>query len=225
VNSARLKEEDVMKRLGLVLLLVAALFVPAAQAGEIIIATGDRVIVTTGPAGLSGSPYWIDGPGTLDFYSFCLELDEHIFSGTEYYVKLSDAADPGGVGGGSPDPLSSETAYLYSRFRSGAIALPTLDDWWGLQLAIWRLEDEVDVTYGGRGTAVARIAADAFYADAMAKKDGSLYDVAVMQLWGDRSFTEGYQDMLTTVPDGGATLMLLGAALMGLGAVRRKFRQ
>jgi hypothetical protein len=31
--------------------------------------------------------------------------------------------------------------------------------------------------------------------------------------------------MLVFVPDGGATLMLLGGALMGLGALRRKLRR
>ena len=35
---------------------------------------------------------------------------------------------------------------------------------------------------------------------------------------GDRA-----QDVLTAVPDGGATLTLLGFALLGLGALRRKF--
>jgi hypothetical protein len=32
------------------------------------------------------------------------------------------------------------------------------------------------------------------------------------------------QSQLLYVPDGGATLMLLGGALMGLGILRRKFR-
>lgn len=34
---------------------------------------------------------------------------------------------------------------------------------------------------------------------------------------------ESAQDVLTFVPDGGATLMLLGGALLGLGALRRRF--
>ncbi len=33
------------------------------------------------------------------------------------------------------------------------------------------------------------------------------------------------QDMLVFVPDGGTTLMLLGGALMGIGALRRKMRR
>ena len=213
-----------MRKLGLVLLLVAGLFVPSAQAGPVI-ATGDVVIVTTGPSGLSGSPYWINGPGALDFYSFCIELNEPIKSGFPYFVKVSEQAEAGGVGGGNPDPLGSETAYLYSNFRAGAYNLATQDDWWGLQLAIWRLEDEIDSTYGGKGTVNARLAADAFYKAAMDNADGTLYNVGVMQLWNDPGFTVHAQDMLAVVPDGGATLMLLGGALMGIGALRRKFRQ
>jgi hypothetical protein len=53
-------------------------------------------------------------------------------------------------------------------------------------------------------------------------KDGGWeYGVYAINMWLDG---EDYQDGLVYVPDGGATLMLLGGALMGLGALRRKFR-
>jgi hypothetical protein len=41
---------------------------------------------------------------------------------------------------------------------------------------------------------------------------------------GTNGNPEDLQLSQSTVPDGGATLMLLGGALLGLGTLRRKFR-
>ena len=61
-----------------------------------------------------------------------------------------------------------------------------------------------------------------FGSEANAKANGGAnYGVYALNLWLPGGAL--VQDVLVRVPDGGATLMLLGGALVGLGALRRKF--
>ncbi|OHB75664.1 MAG: hypothetical protein A2Z25_02250 [Planctomycetes bacterium RBG_16_55_9] len=83
------------------------------------------------------------------FQSFCLERNEYLSFGKTYYAQISDAAVNGGVGGPSPDPLDSRTAWLYNEFLNET--LPSYDfdgvgrlySAYSLQQAIWYLEDEL----------------------------------------------------------------------------------
>ena len=210
-----------MKKLALVLLLVGAL-VPSAEAG---IVTGDKVQILDYFSGsTNGGEFWANGPGTSDFYTFCIERDEYFNPGGTYFAEISDSAQFGGVGGPSPDPLDTKTAYLYSFFLAnrGTMNIAQID---GIQLAIWRIEEEVDSSYSGLGSVAARSAADLYYANSAGAT--GFYGVEVMRLWsgynpGTGEFSGAQQDMLV-VPDGGTTLALLGCALIGLGALRRKF--
>jgi hypothetical protein len=212
--------------------------------------TGDRVVVLNTQGTLGGGPFAMDGPDgdiglsdalRTDFLSFCLEIDEHIYLDTGYYAKVSNAAEYGGAGGPSPDPLDEKTAYLYSKFLNGTLAgfnLGNADDRDGLQLAIWRLEEEVyrtgtgkyknaatNVTLGNSATNVPKfLKADLYYDDAVANAlPGNFYGIGVMQLWGSYNkltgnFSGNKQDQLIplSVPESTSTLatLLIGIAVI-----------
>jgi hypothetical protein len=85
--------------------------------------------------------------------SFCLEIDESISTPGTYYLDISNAAVNGGNSGGNPDPLSPETAYLYTQFLDKTLNnyvfdTPsyngTIKSAYSLQQAIWYLEDEIN---------------------------------------------------------------------------------
>ncbi len=224
-----------MKRLAIALLLIIGLAAPGAEAGII---TGDIIQVTGSTGTLGGGAFLVNGPGANDFLSFCLERNEYLSYNTNYVVKLAAGAVNGGLAGGNPDPIDTKTAYLYWMFQSGAWGVLDANHQDGLQLAIWRIEQELASDYSTTfpqamtlGNATTQGFANAYYTMASNNANGTLYGVQVMQLWdscpatGAVGCTGPHQDMLYKVPDGGATLMLLGGALMGLGALRRKFRQ
>jgi hypothetical protein len=221
-----------MKNKLLIAVALGVLMLPmsASAAG---IVSGQQIKVLSSSGALGGGAFGIDVPvfdGIEDFRTFCVERTETLQSpGGPYFVEVSHSAFGGGVAGGSPDPLDTKTAYLYSQFLSGAFGALTKDDVTGLQLAIWRLEQELDSTYGGAsvGASAAQVSkADYFYGLSSAA-NGSLYGIRVMRLWTGYDSTTGVftgakQDLLVQAPDGGATVALLGCALMGLGLLRRK---
>ncbi len=155
------------------------------------------------------------------FQSFCLELHED-WVGTTNFV-LNSGAVGGGVGG-SPDPLSFGTAWLYRQFVSGTLsgynyALPNRSAQAGLlQNAIWMFEQEIGID-----------ATNPYYQLALANGQTSADAPAgYLSIWALNTYNDAgarRQDMLWATPDGGTTLMLLGGALMGLGALRRRFRR
>src|SRR5687767_1781116 len=59
---------------------------------------------------------------SADFQTFCVEMDEFINFNVTYHWKVSGAAEDGGVGGPSPDPISPKTAYLYTQFWKGTLS-------------------------------------------------------------------------------------------------------
>ena len=144
---------------------------------------------------------------------------------------IGSAAVEGGQGGPSPDPISQGTAYFYSEFVKGSFGALAGTFFAGtraleaelLQLAIWALEQEISAPLAGVN----------YYYD-LALANGGMTDAApgylnvyVLNNYYDTTLEKQVaQDFLyyeETVPDGGATLMLLGGALIGLGALRRKF--
>ena len=92
------------------------------------------------------------------FQTFCLEYNENLYYGENLTVtKINTGAKNGGAGGsvidpngGTWDPLSSATAYLYTKFIAGGLTTGydygnTVQhdmDATSLQLAIWDLEGE-----------------------------------------------------------------------------------
>jgi hypothetical protein len=91
-------------------------------------------------------------------------------------------------------------------------------------LTIWYLEDETltqdEANYLAAHNTFLTAALGQFGTDVKDDSNGS-YGIAVLNLTelnGDPA-----QDMLTRVPDGGASVTLLGMALLGVGAFRRRF--
>lgn len=170
------------------------------------------------------------------FQSFCLERNEGL-SGQPFWAELSTAAKLGGLGGGSPDPLSIGTAWLYKRFAEGTLFGYDYTPGSGreasaraLQEAIWYLEDEislaspllnpyialVDTKFGSLG------AAKADYVSSSAGFTVRVVNLYDLDLSNNPDYTKPKQDMLVYLPDGGFTLILLGGGMLGLAVLRRK---
>ena len=226
-----------MKKVAIALLLIAGLAAPA---------MADQVKLLSGPypGGTGGGEFTVqvyDNPLWLDlndydvktknllaepiptFQTFCIDEAESISLNGIYNAVINTDAVKGGSVTGS-DPLSLGTGYLYSQFAGGTLAGYA---WSGearktsardLQDALWYLE-------GGGGSI------NAFYTNLLtnlfgsvenaAKDGGWKYGVYALNLTDARTGGRA-QDVLYYAPDGGATLMLLGGALVGLGALRRK---
>jgi hypothetical protein len=171
--------------------------------------------------------------GVTGFQSFCIELNEFI-SGTRW-AELSLAAKLGGKGGGSPDPLSIGAAWLYKQFAEGNLLGYDYTPGAGraasaaaLQDTLWWLEDEIGGAPPVNPFTVQLVAKFGSAAAAKANYNPATagFRVAVVNMWGDTGgavdYTKPKQDMLVYLPDGGMTLVLLGAGLLGVAAIRRK---
>jgi len=188
-------------------------------------------------------------PGTgssayTSFQTFCLELSEHIDlnpgspqnPANQVTVSISTAAVGGGVGGGNPDYISPETAFLYTQFRRGVLPDYTYDNnapvdgltraetARALQLAFWKLEHEVaTLTVGGANGAGSQAVLDlanAYLALAAASGWTDIGNVRVLNYL--RTNGEPGQSVLTIIPlptAGGLAM----AGLLGCGMTRRRF--
>jgi len=219
---------DKMKKLLVLAALVAVAFTPAAaQAGPLgpdNVVVGDIITVADYNNTNIGGPFSVNNltPFSPDgWLTFCVEVQETLaFGRLLEVVGISDTAYNGGVGP-EGDPLDPETAYLYTQYRQmGGSTNATLNN--DYQNAIWWIEEAP----GGVNNYLVAAAFEAVNSGSWV----GLGNVRVMNLvWGQDygNFKKGdrAQDLLTMVgvPDGGATLTLLGCALLGLGALRRKF--
>jgi hypothetical protein len=160
-----------------------------------------------------------------------LERNEFFDWGQDLEVRsVTDAAIRGGLGGGNPDPISAETAYLFHNYYfnslhrySDSSATTTAEknavaD--GLQKAIWYLEEEL--------TSVSGLAAD-FVSDARAAVASGAWTgiggVRVLNLFNAKG-GEFAQDQLTVVPEPSALLVwaTIGGVFLGGRRIRRKRR-
>lgn len=187
-----------------------------------------EVTVIGNPVGPLGDVKAAAGGGM--FLSFCIELNEHLSFGGPFDATVANAAVLGGVGGGSPDPISKATAWLYSQFRAGLIATTAQgqDD---LQNAIWWLEEEITSTTVAGTALVSQAVAATGAADALSARlvdANGEYGVRVLNLFDgpSNSGAPNYlnQDLLAIVPEPSTYVF---AALLGLPVfleLRRRFR-
>jgi hypothetical protein len=167
--------------------------------------------------------------------SFCLEKNEYVSIGKTYNFVENTAAVNGGVGGPRPDPLSLGAAYLYYKFSQGTLAgydytvAGRATSAAALQSAIWYLEQE-----GGslsdplKALLLAEFGASSTLTEWMKDNNGK-YPVMVLNLTSfDTAGKILYnQDQLVTVAHTPIppTVYLLGAGLLGLVGLRRKFKR
>jgi len=103
------------------------------------VAVGDVLHVLGSDSNIWGGAFDVDntsnGPG-VDFQTFCVQMFEDIDYDNLFVVgAITDYADDDD----GPDPISPETAWIFSSFRHGALSMFTPDE---IQTAIWMLEGD-----------------------------------------------------------------------------------
>ncbi|MBX3744375.1 MAG: hypothetical protein KF833_03630 [Verrucomicrobiae bacterium] len=182
---------------------------------------------------VSGLGNVVSDPGG-SFLTFCIERNEYISfpsnpANRVYDVNLANSSSRGGIAGGSPDPISLATAWLYSKFRDGSLIgvggfTGNSASHSALQNAIWYLEQELGVSgapaFSTAATSLVQAAIDDLgltWANVQSTPANGEFNVRVMRLYnGPSADAEGYnQDMLAIVPEP-STYIAGGLALLPL---------
>ena len=159
------------------------------------------------------------GPG-VDFYTFCVQLDQDINYDDLFVVgSISDATDDAG----GPNPLTPEAAWLYWSYRQGALTSLTSDE---IQAAIWYVEGDVTLEQ-----------THLFWGDAIGEPDAvvALAHQHVLDGWSNDGrvqvlnmfYLDGTpaqdQLFLNEVPEP-ATMLLVGSGFVALARRRSRRR-
>ncbi len=201
--------------------------------------SGGEFVAFTSPDSFLGS-YDALATQTIDgatgFSTFCLELRENLTFNAPYVGAKNSKAIGGGADSaadGPGDVLSKATTWLYCLFATGDLpgyaydksnvaarqASANL-----LQNALWGFEDEIALSLANPfvALAVANFGGDVNMAkSAAAAGENGVWAINLLTARGNPA-----QDILVydppRVPDNGATLVMLGAGILGLALVRRQ---
>jgi hypothetical protein len=179
-----------------------------------------RIQTVSGFNGFNGG----NGNDNNNFFSFCLEVGEHITNGTTYNTVVAGGAYYGG-NGTLGDVPSDITKRIYKNFRLGGSfggtfgTLSSSSETTAIQYAIWSQEGERNLGNTAEDTLAAQLIAWATTANGLAV---DISDVGVLQLFnlnGTRA-----QDQLALVPLPPAAWAGLStlAGVAGLSIVRRR---
>ena len=201
-------------RLARLLVLGAAVLAASAVAHAAPIAAGDYATFTNGPGTTGGGEFnmFVNG-GPTSFITFCLQHREPIAFNQRFIVgSVTNYADD--VGGN--DPISSQTAWLYTQARNGTLAGYSHTDAMAdlLQKAIWYFENELTLATPNNNAFV-------YLANqAVANGFTGIGNVRVVNLF----YTDGRraQDQLVFQVPGPAVLTLLVPGLAALVFMRRR---
>jgi hypothetical protein len=158
-------------------------------------------------------PYTMTDVDGQTYSSFCLEKNNYFNPGSSYYVdSVADYASAGGIGAvNGRDPVSAESKWLYAAYMSGIFNSLT-NAAQKVQNAIWYLENEI--TDGSDWAALNQF-----------NFDDSGWTVVAVNLISKNytGIVDNQSQLVGTAPvPEPATLLMLGAGLIGLAGVGRK---
>jgi hypothetical protein len=227
-KSFTINKEDIVKNIIKVYLVSIALllaFSANAWSAPYPVAAGDTITMLSQDTSAEYEGYYQFKPtsGNTVYGTFCLERNEYFSPNNTYTVgTILPYATNGGISGqpgGTPtqDPISDGTKWLFGHFLSKDIQAATgiAENDYALQMAIWALEGELDVS------AISG-AALTYYTKAVdSGTAGSSYDVMAMNLLDAYGNPAQSQLVGAPVPEP-STFILFGAGLAGIAFLRRR---
>jgi hypothetical protein len=240
-NKPKQEIRNMKKKLliGLVALAAAVAFKSSAvtvtvdQVAGYYLADGEFNVSGVLGSGYTAAALYNNNSSALGFGTFCIDRGVGIvIPGTYTATVYANEIDPF-----SGAPLTQGAAWLYSQFATGGNfngvtsynytpGTGRVNAAYALQLAIWVLQGQYDISSivpGSNGFINAAINKFTTLANAELAASYGQYGVGVLGLQNTQTGAQ-VQPMLALLPDGGATVMLLGMALSGLALVSRKIR-
>lgn len=160
-----------------------------------------------------------DGPVAGTFETWCVQTTVEFSPGGTYSYDLVQTDTQG-------HNLALGTAWLYNQFLNGGLTVASPTDAELFQSAIWWLQGkqtESGFLDGGAGNKYYDLASTTLAAlgEDLTSASNGAYGVSIMQMYIPNTTTPA-QAQLARIPDGGTTVLLLGVALMGIAAFRRR---